>query len=204
MSIEECTKEQILADIKKLQYLYGLKKVIRYNLEREADDVTESVAEHVYGMHLLAQYFLTLEDPQNMYDHSRIYEMISIHDLDEIETGDTIGYAKTDTIRAAEKAANATVIANAPDIMKNHISARISEYDARETWEALFTRAIDKVEPLVQTYNETGRAIFTRNKTTKEQSWRIKEEHIAPFPFIKRFCEVVHDTMCKEGYFYTE
>ena len=58
MTLEEFTKERILEDTAKLQYLFGLKKVIRYNQGRAETDSTESVAEHVYGMHILAQYYL--------------------------------------------------------------------------------------------------------------------------------------------------
>jgi putative hydrolase of HD superfamily len=202
MNINDYTDEVILSDLTKLQYLYGLKRVIRYNLEREAADATESVAEHVYGMQLLTQYFLALEDTEGKADRTRIYEMVTAHDLDEVETGDVLGYAKTDAIRALEKDAMLRVIAKAPNIIQPLLTARVEEYEAKETYEAQFARAIDKIEPLVQMYNDVGRAVFTRNKTTEEQSWRIKEQYIAPFPFIKRFAEVVHDTMVKEGYFY--
>ncbi len=202
MTITEYTDEVILSDLKKLQYLYGLKKEIRYNLTRTEDDATESVAEHIYGMHLLAQYFLPLEDSGGKADKARVYEMITTHDLDEVETGDVLGYIKTDAMREAEKDAMLRVIANAPATMQAFLAARAEEYEGKESFEAQFVRAIDKIEPLVQMYNEAGRAIFTRNQTTDEQSWRIKEPYIAPFPFIKRFAEVVHHTMKVEGYFY--
>ena len=202
MNLTDYTDEVILADLKKLQYLYGLKKEIRYNMERTVDDTTESVAEHIYGMHLLAQYFLPLEDKEATADKARIYEMITVHDLDEVETGDVLGYIKTDAMRDEEKDAMLRVIAKAPIGMQATLAERAEEYEAKVTFEAQFARAIDKVEPLVQTYNDAGRAIFLRNHTTDEQAWRIKEPYIAPFPFIKRFTEVVHDTMKREGYFY--
>lgn len=202
MTIESYTNDVILDDLRRLQYLYGLKKEIRYNLNREQTDDTESVAEHIYGMHILAQYFLALEDASGSADRVRIYEMITAHDLDEIETGDVLGYTKTDAMRDAEKAAMLRVIAKSPVGMQSILSARAEEYEAKETWEALFTRAIDKVEPIVHTYTPDGKAIFARNKTTKEQSWRIKEPHVAPFPFIKKFAEVTHQAMDREGYFF--
>ena len=60
MNIEAYTEEKILDDILYLKSLYKLKSVIRSNLEREEDDLSESVAEHIYSLHILALYFLPL------------------------------------------------------------------------------------------------------------------------------------------------
>jgi hypothetical protein len=54
--------EFVIAELQKVQTLYALKRVIRYNHTREHDVHTESVAEHVFGMHCLVEYFLPLED----------------------------------------------------------------------------------------------------------------------------------------------
>lgn len=204
MNLSDYTKEHILGDLRKLQYLYGLKKVIRYAQDRHEEDSTESVAEHIYGMHILAQYFLPLENPEGSWDKSRIYEMITIHDADEIETGDVLGYTKTDEIRAQELDSMKITISKAPKHIQADFTALAEEYEAKETIEARFARAIDKIEPLVHIYNEEGRQILAKNKTTADQTWRIKEPYIGEFPFIKVFAEVVHNDMIRAGYFYDE
>jgi putative hydrolase of HD superfamily len=204
MTLEHYTEEKILEDVAKLQYLYGLKKVIRYNQNRHETDSTESVAEHVYGMHLLAQYFLPFEDPEEKLDRARIYEMITLHDIDEIETGDVLGYTKTPEIRAAELDAMKRTIEKSPTHLKEHMSSRVEEYEGRETPESQFAKAIDKVEPLVQIYNEEGKAILAQNKTTADQSLRIKTPYIQEFPFIKKFSLVVHEALLREGFFWDE
>ena len=204
MTLEEFTPERILADTAKLQYLYGLKKVIRYDQNRHHEDSTESVAEHVYGMHLLAQYFLPLENPQEPWDHTRIYEMITIHDIDEIETGDTLGYQKTDAIRALELAAMQRVLQNAPAHMHSKMNSLVEEYEARITDEARFAKAIDKIEPLVHIFNEEGRAILLKNHTTAQQSNSIKAPYVCDFPFIRRFNEVIHEALVDGNYYWKE
>lgn len=204
MTLEEFTTEKILEDTAKLQYLYGLKKVIRYDQNRHETDSTESVAEHVYGMHVLAQYFLPLENPEGDWDRARIYEMITIHDIDEIETGDVLGYQKTAEIRALELDAMKRVLGNAPIHMQEHMNRRVSEYEARETPEAKFAKAIDKIEPLFQIYNEEGRVILKRNQTTAEQSLRIKAPYVAEFPFIKKCAETLHQTLIDGDYYWSE
>jgi putative hydrolase of HD superfamily len=204
MTLEEYTTEKILEDVKKLQYLYGLKRVIRYNQDRHISDSTESVAEHVYGMQLLAQYFLPLENPNNNWDRARIYEMITLHDIDEIETGDVLGYTKTPSIRALELESMKLTISKSPLHLQRHMTDRVEEYEAKETAEARFAKAIDKIEPLVQIFNEEGRTILQTNQTTAEQSYRIKAPYVMDFPFIKKFSETVHQTLITEGYYWSE
>ena len=204
MNLEGYTKEKILEDVKKLQYLYGLKKVIRYDQDRTETDSTESVAEHVYGMHILAQYFLPFEDQKGDLDKARIYEMITLHDIDEIETGDVLGYTKTPEIRAMELNSMKLTIEKSPIHMQEAMKALAEEYEGRETIEAKFAKAIDKIEPLVQIFNEEGRRIMQKNKTTAEQSLRIKAPYVGEFPFIKLFSEVIHRELIDGGYYWRE
>src|SRR3989338_2874631 len=167
----------ILEEVKRLQYLYALKREIRYGQKRPDNDLTESVAEHIYGMHLLAHYFLPLENPTGDWDALKILSMITIHDLDEIETGDTIAYLKNDEMYAAEKLARETVINNCPLHFKN------------------------KLEPLIQIYSPFGKTIIEKNKTTAANSEISKEIPIRPFPTMYRYYRTIHEKMIEEGYF---
>ena len=45
--LDKYTDEYVLGEVRKLQYTYGLNKVIRYNLERLEKFQTQSVAEHL-------------------------------------------------------------------------------------------------------------------------------------------------------------
>lgn len=204
MNLAEFTKEKVLEETARLQYLYGLKKVIRYNQGRHETDSTESVAEHVYGMMILAQYFLPLENPDETWDRARLYEMITLHDIDEIETGDVLGYTKTAETRALELDAMRRTIEKSPIHMQALMNRHVTEYEARETPEARFAKAIDKIEPIFQIFNEEGRVVLHRNKTTPEQSQSIKTPYIQDFPFIKRFEEVIHQELLDGGYYWQE
>lgn len=202
MSIDQFSDDDIIAEVRRLQYLYRLKREIRYGRSRHDAHDTESVAEHVYGMLLLAHYFLEFEDLLHQWDQLKIFTMITIHDLDEIETGDTIGYLKTDAQYQAELSARHVVAHQSPTLLRTIINRASAEYEARQSPEALFTRAIDKLEPLIHLYNEAGRKLLLQNKTTIEQSRSIKDEHVRYFPSIRRFTDVLHVRMVAEGYFY--
>ncbi len=201
MNPENFTTEFILSEVKKLQYLYGLKQEIRYGQTRPENDLTESVAEHIYGMHLLAHYFLPLENPGGDWDALRIFSMITIHDLDEIETGDTIAYLKTPELYDAEKAAREKVLTKSPTHLQSHLQSLSDEYEIRTTPEAKFVKAIDAFEPLIQLYSPFGRNIIQINKPTPAQSEISKEKPIKPFPTMYAYYRTIHETMIEEGYF---
>ena len=83
-------KKEILDNVARVQYLYGLKNEIRYGRTRDEKIHTESVAEHLYGAMILVQHFLPLVDPQNTIDRQRVMDLVLVHDFGEIETGDVI------------------------------------------------------------------------------------------------------------------
>lgn len=201
MTIAEYTKEVILEDAKRLEYLLGLKRVIRYNHSRLAGDPAESVAEHIYGMHVLAEYFLLLENPQDTWDRSKISTYITTHDMEEIETGDTVGYLKTQEIRAKEKAAAQQVITKAPPILQPYLARAFEEYENQETIEARFVKAVDKMEPIVHMHNELGKQTSIINQIKASQSRSIKEPYVQEFAFIKKFYEVCHSHQEATGFY---
>jgi len=181
---------------------YQLKHTHRWAHFRNQDE-TESVAEHVYGMHVLAGYFLPLEllvHPKLSSD--RVQAMITWHDIDEVETGDTIGYLKTEAMRAAEGVAAKQVVANMPLHMQSFASELLAEYEALETDSAKFVKAIHRIEPLYQIYTPHGKKILERNKTTREQSDGLKYPYVQQFATMLRFVDVTSNAMVAEGYYF--
>jgi 5'-deoxynucleotidase YfbR-like HD superfamily hydrolase len=202
MTIDEYTEERIGADVSKLRQLYKLKSVIRSNITRSTDDCTESVAEHVFGMHILAGYFLPLEDPAGDWDKSLIYELITTHDLEETITGDVVGWEKTAANRREEKQALTTIVSEAPLHMQEWLRHNFTLYEEQSKREAQFVKAIDKIEPHVQFFDEQKKWIFEENKITAEKAMSIKEPYVNGFPFIRKCNEYIHKMMLKEGYYY--
>jgi len=184
-----------------LQYLHQLKTVIRSNLKREEEVKTESVAEHIYTMTILADYFSKVEESATLLKMQRVYELITWHDIDEIETGDVVGYHKTEADRAMENIAQETVIATAPVVIQETIIAALLEYKAQETLEAQFVKVIDKIDPVFMILNENGKKICDVTPMTEEQHTRIKIPYIKNYPYIMRFFEVTRDELRKGSFF---
>jgi len=208
MTLEE-TRQKILIDdefvleeSRRLRYLYGLKKEIRYALSRSEPVHTESVAEHVYGMHILAGYFLSLEDTEESWDYNKIQQLITWHDTDEIETGDVIAHKKTSQDRVDAKLALTSLFQKMPEVMRFTAENLLSEYENQQTAEARFTKAIDKVEPLIECLDEASYIkVHHQNGFLKSDSIRIKRPYTERFPYINRFCDVLNDHLDKQGYF---
>lgn len=193
------TKEYILDEVRKIQYLYQLSGVVRYHQTRTKE--TQSVPEHLYGMQLLAYYFQTHEPMVSGVHMERVIRMILAHDLDEIETGDVPGYLKTDSMRAAEAAAQLRVLNNAPKALASIFTDATNEYEAQESLEARFVKALDRFEPLIQMYRPFGRAVLRELNTTIAQSYDLKEPYLREFPIMYTYFKTIHTAMEEEGYF---
>lgn len=208
MTLEEIKKKLfesedfVFEEFARIQFFYGLKHEIRYKSERTiVKDAYDSVAEHVYGMHIAFQYFWSLENPKQDWDASKMMSMITLHDIEEVVTGDVIGYDKTDADRQAEAQALQEVYKNTPESMRGNVQALLEEYEQRSSIEAKFVKAIDKIEALIHLYNPEGKEMLHKMGTTFEQNASIKVPHFKEFPVIMRFYEVIAIRMKNEGYF---
>jgi putative hydrolase of HD superfamily len=205
------TKKEILAsdefvmeELRRLQRLFELKAEIRYGEERTDITNPESVAEHVFGMHALFSYFWPLEDPELRWDEAKMRTMITFHDIEEIITGDLIGYLKTAEDKAVGEEAMGKILKEIPSSLSRSITDLLHEYEARESKEAQFVKAIDKIEPVVHLCNPKGKELLHRMGTTITQHHSIKLPYFEPFSVIRRFYDVVISNMEKDGFFVPE
>jgi 5'-deoxynucleotidase YfbR-like HD superfamily hydrolase len=142
----EITSEWILQEVEKITYTYNLNKVVRYNLNREEELESQSVAEHVYNMLVLAHYFRDLEDPERKLDFEKVTKIILMHDMGEIETGDIIMSQKRDSHQQIESQAIDVVASKSPKFISEEIRHIYDEFENPQTLEGKFCKAIDKIE----------------------------------------------------------
>lgn len=186
----ESPLEEYLAEIERIRVLYTLKNTMRYLSVRDQDAHSESVAEHIYGMQVIAQYFYPLEDPESNLDRARVNELMLFHELGEIETGDIINHRKTDAHREAEKEAAKRVAAQLPESLREIALVRLEEFEARETPEARYAYAIDKVEPIFEMWDEKkALPLFERFGYTHQNALETKKQVTEEYPYMRRFCD---------------
>lgn len=134
-----------------------LKNVIRkgwkdWNVEKER---LESVAEHVYGVQMLA--IAMYSEYKYDIDIQKVIFMLSIHELEEITIGDLTLFDidKKEKERIGHEAVINTLSGL---IEKEKLLDLVLEFDARETKEAKFAFFCDKLEADIQSkiYDEEG------------------------------------------------
>lgn len=116
----------------------------------------ENDAEHAWHMAIMA--YLLREYSNDPIDITRVMLMCLIHDVVEIDAGDTYAYDMEGkkTQKAREEAAKERLYSMLPDDQKEELMAIFEEFEAWETPEAKFARAMDNLQPLLLNNSNGG------------------------------------------------
>jgi putative hydrolases of HD superfamily len=118
----------------------------------------ENSAEHSWQLAIMA---LTLAEHANEpVDVSYVMKMVVIHDIVEIDAGDTYFFDDAGTADKAvrEQQAAARLFGLLPDDQAVELRQLWEEFEARETPEARFANAIDRLMPLLLNYETQGQS----------------------------------------------
>ena len=109
----------------------------------------ENDAEHAWHMAIMA--YILKEYANEQVDISRVMIMCLIHDIVEIEAGDTYAYDEEGlkTQKAREDAAKEKIFSLLPDDQKREMIALFDEFEANETPESKFAHSMDNLQPLM-------------------------------------------------------
>lgn len=118
-------------------------------------DRYENSAEHSWQLCLMAQ--LLLPYASATVDIVRVVEILLVHDIPEIDAGDQIVYQGPSTARAAaERAGARRIFGLLPESQARWCLERWEEFEARETPEAVFAYAVDRLVPTLQNLHRNG------------------------------------------------
>ncbi len=184
---ELMTNENFLAaEMDMLCTYYKLKHTPRWAHIRTQDEV-ESVAEHIYGMHILADYFIPLLD--ETFDLEKVRHIITWHDMAEAIVGDMTSRSKTDEHKQAEKRAEQDLIVTAPSHLKERLQFVYETFDTKTAAEAKLVKALDKIEPMFHLYFLSKNVKNIHKKFdlvwTSEVYREYRSSHINAFPLLK-------------------
>lgn len=128
----------------------------------------ENDAEHAWHMAIMA--YVLREYSNEKIDVAKVMLMCLIHDIVEIDAGDTYAYdaenLKTQTAR--ENAAKERIFSLLPDEQKEELIALFDEFEAFETPESKFAHAMDNLQPLMLN-NSNGGADWKEHEITAQQ-----------------------------------
>jgi putative hydrolase of HD superfamily len=131
----------------------------------------ENSAEHSWQLALMA--LILAEHANEPVDAARVMKMVVIHDIVEIDAGDTYFFDDAGTADKAgrEQQAAARLFGLLPADQAAELRQLWVEFEARQTPEARFANAIDRVMPLLLNYE-------TQGKSWQEHG--IRSENILP------------------------
>ena len=145
----------------------------------------ENDAEHAWHMAIMA--YLLREYSNEPVDITRVMLMCLIHDVVEIDAGDTYAYDEEGkkTQKAREEAAKERIYSLLPEDQKEELAAIFDEFEESKTPESKFAHAMDNLQPLMLNNSNDGgdwrehgvsaKQVYGRQSRTKEGSEKLYE-----------------------------
>lgn len=159
--------EKILSFIVEIEKLKDVHRKTRpVGLERY-----ENSAEHSWHVCLSA---LMLKDYANeAIDVNRVIQMLLIHDLGEIDAGDTIIYAsETQQLKDEEASGLKRILSMLPEGKAEEYMLLWYEFEEGGTADSRYAKAIDRVPPLLHNLYGNGHS-WRENKVSKEKVFSL-------------------------------
>ena len=116
----------------------------------------ENDAEHAWHMAIMA--YLLREYANEDVDITKVMLMCLIHDIVEIDAGDTYAYDEEGlkTQKERESAAKERIFSLLPDDQKAELIALFDEFEDYQTPEAKYAHAMDNLQPLILNNSNDG------------------------------------------------
>ena len=154
-----------------------LKRVIRRNSLIDGSR-RENDAEHSWHLAMMAMT-LTEHAPPGT-DMSRVVAMLLVHDIVEIDAGDTFIYdpVAVEGQAALERAAADRIFGLLPEDQGERLRTLWDEFEERRTPEARFARALDRLAPIIANHHNDGGTwpLFKVTATQVMEKVRLIEE----------------------------
>ena len=128
----------------------------------------ENDAEHAWHMAIMA--YLLKEYSNEPVDIGKVMLMCLIHDIVEIDAGDTYAYDTENlkTQKAREDASKDRIFSILPEEQKEELIKLFDEFENFETAESKFAHAMDNLQPLILN-NSNGGSDWREHGVTKKQ-----------------------------------
>lgn len=163
----------------------------------------ENDAEHSW--HLAMMVLLLSEHATEPIDIARVVKMVLVHDIVEIDAGDVFLYDEEATKNKAvrEQQAAERLFGMLPPDQASDFRATWEEFEARQTSEARFAAALDRLQPLIHHIQSKGRTWQEHGVTLDRVMQR--NSHIADAsPALWEYAQSLIQHAVAEGYLKSE
>ena len=143
----------------------------------------ENDAEHAWHMAIMA--YLLQEYANEPVDIGRVMLMCLIHDIVEIDAGDTYAYDTEGlkTQKAREDAAKERIFSLLPEDQKQKLTQLFDEFEEFQTPESKFAHAMDNLQPLLlnnsngggdwREHSVSAKQVYGRQQKTRQGSEKL-------------------------------
>lgn len=184
---------EFMIEIDKLKQIS--RKTILTDRSRE-----ENSAEHSW--HIAIAVFLFSEYAQDQkIDWCRVIKMLLVHDLVEIDAGDTYCYddqGRQDQDRREQQAAERIFKILPPDQSRS-FRALWDEFENRNTPESKYANALDRFQPFLQNYVTKGQ-IWRKNNITRRQVMERMQPVFDGAPLLWNLVKLFIDDAVQKNY----
>ncbi|MDF2884587.1 MAG: phosphohydrolase [Clostridiaceae bacterium] len=180
MDIDRFNKQiEFITEIDKVKEI--LRNTVLMDASRREND-----AEHMWHMAVGILVFSEYANEQNL-DLLKVLKMVLVHDIVEIDAGDTFAYGNADcnVVAACEQKAAQRIFGLLPEDQSIEFIEIWKEFEQSETKEARFAKAMDSFMPILHNYSTNGlqwqkhnvssERVLTRNSRIEKGSEELWE-----------------------------
>lgn len=151
-----------------------LKSILRRTRVKSAEGRLENSGEHSWHVALMA---ILMEEHANApVDICRVMKMLLTHDVVEIDAGDTFVYDTAASQEQAEKEIRAAerLFGMLPGDQEQELLALWHEFEAAQTDDAKYAKALDRLIPMLLNYHNNGQS-WKEHGVSREQALTINK-----------------------------
>jgi putative hydrolases of HD superfamily len=167
LNFERCIPERLRRQLEFILEIDRLKSVLRQSYLID-NDRHENSAEHSW--HLAVAAMVLAEHAKEPIDVSKVIRLVLVHDLVEIDAGDTFIYDEAGNAgkAAREQKAADRLFGLLPEEQGKTFMVLWREFEDRQTPEAKFAFALDRLMPILHN-------VFTQGRSWKEHGIRQEQ-----------------------------
>ena len=183
---------EFIVEIDKLKYI--LRQTLLIDKSRREND-----AEHSW--HLAMMAILLSEYAREEVDLLKVVKMALVHDLVEIDAGDTFCYDEAGNRDKAERERKAAdrIFGMLPEDLGAEIRALWEEFDAMESPESRFANALDRLQPLLHNFR-TGGAGWQKHGVTCDMVIERNRHMEAGAPALWAYASAMIEEAVEKGF----
>lgn len=172
---------------KQMEFILEVDKLKKIGRQTYVSDASRKENDSEHSWHLALMAILLSEYANNEVDVLKVVSMVLIHDIVEIDAGDTYAYDAdaNKSKREREEAAADRIFNILPEEQARNMRSLWEEFEECKTPEAQFARALDNVQPVMLNDATDGKAwrehqvelnqVQRRNEKTKTGSLELWE-----------------------------